>query len=215
MVSNVIDEYNKISANPEKTKAALDFYPNERRQVESVGQRFNEARAQKGLQTYFSDKPELAGALLQGAYSQNNSEANRKAMVEKSAQTGELQPHLSTKPHANGDPGLIPNAIEKGIHPMEALGTKKLRDFTGSILGPETYDGTHNGVKLGTGHTVDRHEHDTIVGRNFGNIPLDLSGSGVSHRRYRVMQAAISEANARVNPTLAAPQFQSMTWTGH
>jgi hypothetical protein len=215
MVSKFVDQYHKTASDPAKAKAALDFYPNEQRQVRDVGERFNAARAKKGMSQYFPGKPELAGALLQGGYSQNNTEANRKKMVEKSASTGELQPHLSTQPDKFGKPGQVTRAIEQNIHPMEAFGTKKLRDFTGSILGPETYNGTHGGVQLGTGHTVDRHEHDTAVGRDFGNIPLKLSSGGADHRRYRVIQAAMAEAHARVNPKLAVPQFQSMTWTGH
>lgn len=215
MVGRFIDEYHKIAADPEKTAAALSFYPKEQDQVREVGRRFNEARAAKGMKTYFPEQPELAGALLQGGYSQNNTEANRKAMVEKSAATGELQPHLSTQPTQHGELGQIPKAIENNTHPLDAFGTKKLRDFTGSILDPEGWAGEHDGVRQGTGHTIDRHEHDTAMGRDFGNIPLELSSGGVHHRRYRVIQAALAEAHARTNPSLAPAQFQSMTWTGH
>ena len=218
MVQRNIAEYHKVSADPVRAKAADDFYPNEKRQVAEVGRRFNEARAAKGMKTYFPEKPELAGALLQGGYSQNNDEANRARLVEKTAATGELQPHLSTVPNLRtGHPGLIPHAIENDVHPLDAFGTKKLRDFTGSILHPESWSGSHNGVTMGSGYTIDRHQHDTAMGRDFGNLPLSLSGSEASpdHRRYRIMQAALQEAHVRTNPNLSPSQFQSRTWTGH
>jgi hypothetical protein len=206
MVNNVIHEYHKTVARG-KEAAALDFYPNENRRIKDVGSRFNEARETKGLQQYYPEKPELAGALLQGGYSQNNTEDRRNKMVEESAATGEVGKHLSTKD--------INDAIESGTHPLEAFGRKKLRDFTGSILDPHGWNGTHNGVQLGTGHTVDRHVHDTLMGRDFGNIPLKIAGKEQEHRRYRVLQAAVAEANRRLNPTLAPAQFQSMGWSAH
>jgi len=208
MVNRFVREHDRTIA-AGKSATALDFYPNERRKVAEIGTRFNQARAAKGLKQYFPDQPELAGALLQGGYSQNNKEHNRNLMVERSAETGEVLPHLSSD--------MINHAIEHDLHPLDTrvFGTKKLRDFTGSILNPNDYAGGHEGVQLGTGHTVDRHEHDTAMGRNFGNIPLKIGAGGAEHRRYRVIQAALAEANKRANPALAPAQFQSMTWTAH
>lgn len=216
MVQRNIEEYKRVTSNPQRAAAALDFYPNEQRNLADTGRRFNEARARTGEKQYFPDQPELAGALLRGGYSQNNSEQNRLRMVEKSAETGELQPHLSTRPSGKM-PGKIPHAIENDIHPLDVYGTKKLYDFTGSMLAPDTWDGTHSGVRRGLGYTVDRHQHDTAVGRDFGNIPLALSGGeqSVEHRRYRVMQAALADANALAAPHLSPAQFQSSTWSGH
>ena len=217
MVDRIKDQAQKATDRG-LTDTALDFYPNEKRKVAEIGERFNSARREKGLKEYFPHQPELAGALLQGGYSQNNKEAQRMKYVEHSASTGELYPHLSTMPNAKtGKPGAIPNAIENDIHPMEAFGRAKLRDFTGSILDPHGYSGEHNGQKLGSGYTVDRHQHDTAIGRNFGITPINLSGDGGGERRYRVMQEAHKVAHQQFDPQgkLSPAQFQSLTWTGH
>lgn len=217
MVARIKDQAQKATDRG-LTNTALDFYPNEKRKVAEVGERFNSARREKGLKEYFPHQPELAGALLQGGYSQNNKESQRMKYVEQSAATGELVPHLSTMPNENtGKPGAIPHAIENDIHPMEAFGRAKLRDFTGSILDPNGYSGEHNGQKLGSGYTVDRHQHDTTMGRDFGDIPLTLSGDAGGERRYRVMQEAHRVAHQQFDPQgkLSPAQFQSLTWTGH
>jgi hypothetical protein len=208
MVDRIKDQAQKATDRG-LTDTALSFYPNEKRQVADVGERFNSARREKGLKEYFPHQPELAGALLQGGYSQNNTEHNRNRMIEKSATTGEIQPHLSTK--------MINNAIETDTHPMEAFGRAKLRDFTGSILDPHGYSGEHNGQKLGSGYTVDRHQHDTAIGRDFGITPINLNGDAGGERRYRVMQEAHRVAHQQFDPQgkLSPAQFQSLTWTGH
>jgi hypothetical protein len=206
MVDRFIDEHHRIM-NSDKKEAALDFYPNEKRQLADTGARFNANRRAKGLKEYHPDQPELAGALLRGGYSQSNSERNRDLLSERSANTGEIQNWVSR--------AKMENAIENDTHPLEAFGDVKLRDFTGSSIDPEGWNGEHAGVKIGTGHTIDRHQHDSAVNRDFGNIDLKLSKAGDDKRRYRVMQAALAEANARVAPHLSPAQFQSSTWTGH
>jgi len=187
---------------------AIDFYPNENRQQVNIGKQFNFHRAKAGLKTYHEDKPELAGALLLGAYSQNTNENNRAALVSRSAQTGIVQQHLST--------GHIERAIASGAHPLEVLGRNKLRDFTGSALHPNTWEGEHNGEKLGLGYTIDRHQNDMGLGVKFGNSNRGLSSGDSGERRYRAFQAGHELAHEMYDPnkTLSRPAFQALSWGG-
>jgi hypothetical protein len=186
---------------------AFDFYPNEKRQMEGVGTRFNNARNAAGLKPYFSDKPELAGALLQAGYSQRSLEKVRKAMVEKSANTGLILPHVAQR--------RMQHAVDNDIHPINLFGLK-LRDFTGSSIDPKGWHGEFEGEKRGTGHTIDRHQYDAAMNQKFGETDRGISGSPTNERRYRTMQAAHDLAHDMYDPSrkLSPSQFQALSWGG-
>ena len=200
------------------TAKALSFYPEESKNLENVGKQFNQNREAAGKQTYFPEEPRLAGAAISAGYSKGNSERNRQSMIKKAASTGEL-------PKWNNVDTELESAIQNKVHPTN-IWNEKLRDFTGSLLHPTTWTGEHDGVKMGTGHTVDRHQHDTAIGRDFGDlVSPGLSGKGTGgERRYRLMQAAHQDAQERFNAKhgnnpeigkLSPAQFQSLSWTGH
>ena len=186
---------------------AFDFYPNELRKMKDIGQRFNSARQEKGLKTYFPHTPEVAGALLLGGYSQRNAEHIRKLMVEKSASTGILVPHINTE--------RMNNMIENDIHPLKEW-SLKLRDFIGSSINPNTWHGEHDGEHLGLGYTIDRHQHDIAMHRKFGESNRGISSGDSGARRYRVMQAGHEVGHNLYDPNrnLSIPQFQSLSWGG-
>lgn len=186
---------------------AFDFYPNEKRQMESVGTRFNNARGAQGLKLYFPDKPELAGALIQAGYSQRTTEKVRKAMIERTAQTGLILPHVAQR--------RMQYAVDNDIHPLNLFGLK-LRDFTGSSIDPMGWHGEFEGEKRGTGHTIDRHQYDAALGEKFGEADRGISGSDVNARRYRTVQAAHDLAHDMYDPNrkLSPAQFQALSWGG-
>jgi hypothetical protein len=186
---------------------AFNFYPNEKRQMESIGTRFNTARKEKGLKSYFPDKPELAGALLQGGYSQRTHESVRKSLIEKSAQSGLVLPHVAQR--------RMQYAINNDVHPINLFGLK-LRDFTGSSIDPIGWKGEFQGEKRGTGHTIDRHQHDAAMNQKFGNKNRGISSSVSNERRYRTIQAAHDVGHDLYDPQrkLSPAQFQALSWGG-
>jgi hypothetical protein len=186
---------------------AFDFYPNEKRQMEGIGTRFNRARSEKGLKPYFSDQPELAGALLQGGYSQRTHENVRKSMVERSAQSGLVLPHVAQR--------RMQHAIDNDVHPVNLFGLK-LRDFMGSSIDPTGWTGEFQGEKRGTGHTIDRHQHDAAMNQKFGELDRGISSSVSNERRYRTMQAAHDVGHDLYDPKrkLSPAQFQALSWGG-
>lgn len=186
----------------------MNFYPNEESRALDIGTRFNAARAQNGMKLYLPHNHSLAGHLLLGGYSQNNTEANRNAMAEKSAQTGLVLPHLSTP--------KIEHAIANGIHPLDVFANRKLHDFVGSSLNPETWKGEWGGVKRGSGYVIDRWQHDIAMGEPFGVAGRGMTSGGTGNRRYRVMQAAHEVAHDWYDPAhkLSVPQFQAVSWGG-
>lgn len=197
---------------------ALAFYPEESAGLANIGKQFNAHRAAAGKKEYLPETPELAGTAISAGYSKGNSERNRRGMIKKATATGEL-------PKWNNVDTEIERAIQSGTHPLN-IWNEKLRDFAGSLLHPETWNGEHEGVKRGTGHTEDRHIHDTQTGRDFGDtVSPELSGKGTAgERRYRTHQVATELAHEQftaknadhpVLGKLSAPQFQSLGWTGH
>jgi hypothetical protein len=186
---------------------AFDFYPNEKRKMEDVGTRFNNARKEKGLKPYFPEKPELAGALIQAGYSQRSTEKLRKTFIEKSAQTGLIVPHVAQR--------RMEHAIANDVHPINLFGLK-LRDFTGSSVDPTGWTGEFQGEKRGTGHTIDRHQHDAAMNKKFGETDRGISSSVTNERRYRTMQAAHDVGHDLYDPQrkLSPAQFQALSWGG-
>lgn len=192
----------------------MRYYDDENARLAEIGSAFNDRRRATGRQTYFEDDPHLAGALLSGAYSANNTEVGRNRLIRNSMATGDVGAHLST--------GKIEAAIRgdsegRQAHPLDVLGDLKLRDYTGSQLHPDTWDGTHNGRRLGLGYTIDRHQHDIVMGRQFGDHDRGISGGATGARRYRIMQAGHAIAHDWVDPSrlLSPARFQAITWGGH
>lgn len=179
--------YSEAVRNPEMLEQGRSYYPRENRRLAQIGEQFNAIRSQRGMQTYFDDEPEVAGLLLAGGFSQNNSEKNRENLIRKTLATGEVAGHLSTK--------TTNKAIETGTHAMDVFANQaggeglKLYDYSGSIYHPGNWSGEWRGVKRGTGHTVDRHQHDIFMGEKYGEKgKRDISGAS-NARRYRTFQA--------------------------
>lgn len=192
---------------------AKGYYPEQHQRAAEIGKEFNDKRAARGLPVYHPEEPHLAGLLLSGGYSQNNSETNRNRMLERSMATGDVQQHLSTR--------RIEDAILSGRHPMETFGSLKLRDYTGSINDPEHYSGEFGGVQKGLGYTIDRHQHDLAHNRAYGEVDRGISGeaSPINTQRYRAHQAAnylahqvIEQSNSGLH--VSRPAFQALGWGG-
>lgn len=185
---NLIGLYKTAVNNPKMLEEGRQYYGKENRRLTHVGEQFNEVRARRGLPTYYENDPAVAGLLLAGSYSMNNSEKNRERLVAKAASTGDTSGHLGTK--------YIDSAISSGTHAMDLFANMggghglKLYDYSGSILHPGQWRGEWRGVQRGTGHTVDRHQHDAIMGEKMGDFKRPLSSSDVNVRRYRAFQGA-------------------------
>lgn len=180
-------QYDTAVKNPEMLKKGREYYGREHSRLEHIGEQFNTVRAKRGMQTYYEDDPSVAGLLLAGSFSQNNSEANRERLLAQTVATGDIGKHLST--------GSINQAIESGEHALDVFAKMgggeglKLYDYSGSIYHPGAWHGEWRGVKRGTGHTVDRHQHDMFMGQKMGEFKRPLSSSPVNIRRYRAFQA--------------------------
>jgi hypothetical protein len=187
---------------------AENYYPNEQKTALHFGERFNEARLKSGHTMYLPHDHSLAGHLLQGGYSANTDEERRKNLVERSAQTGLILPHLSQR--------KMQHAVDNQIHPMELFNNVKLYDYIGSAQHPDTWQGEWNGVKKGLGYTQDRHQNDIHMGKQFGDLNRQLSSSDSNIRRYRVHQVADHLAHEFFDPSssISRPTFQALSWAG-
>jgi|694.fasta_scaffold117698_2 hypothetical protein len=185
---NLVGLYSTAVKNPEMLQQGREYYSKENRRLTHIGEQFNEVRAKRGLQTYSEDDPAVAGLLLAGAFSQNNTEANRERLIDKTITTGDVAAHLGTE--------TINNAIKTGTHAMDVFANMgqnqglKLYDYSGSIYHPGAWRGDWRGVNRGPGYTIDRHQHDAVMGQPMGDFQRPLSSSGTNARRYRSFQAA-------------------------
>lgn len=185
---NLVGLYSTAVRNPEMLQQGRDYYPKENRRLTHIGEQFNEVRAKRGLQTYSEEDPAVAGLLLAGAFSQNNKEANRERLISQTIKTGDVARHLGTR--------TINSAIETGTHAMDVFANMgkghglKLYDYSGSIYHPGQWSGEWRGVNRGPGYTIDRHQHDAVMGQPMGDFKRPLSSDDVNIRRYRAFQAA-------------------------
>lgn len=214
---NLVRLYGESVRNPEMLAQGRSYYPRERARLGHIGEQFNQVRSQRGMPTYFEDEPEVAGLLLAGSFSQNNSEQGRERLLHQAATTGSVAGHLSTK-HIN-------QAIDTGTHAMDVFASMgggqglKLYDYSGSIYHPGAWQGQWRGVQRGVGYTIDRHQHDAVMGERFGDTKRPLSSSPVNARRYRTFQAAHLLAHMGPGGTEelyghgdSPDTFQALTW---
>jgi hypothetical protein len=215
--ANLVGLYSTAVKNPEMLRQGQQYYANENSRLSHIGEQFNETRARRGMQTYNEDSPTDAGLLLSGSYSLNNSEKNRERLVQRAASTGDTSGHLGTR--------IIDQAISTGQHPMDVFSAMgggeglKLYDYSGSINQPGNWRGEWRGVQRGTGHTIDRHQHDAVMGAKMGDFQRPLSSSPVNARRYRAFQAAHMLAQYGPGGTEelygnndSPDTFQAVTW---
>ena len=214
--ANLNRMYDEAVRNPEMLEQGRTYYPRENRRLSHIGEQFNEIRSKRGMQTYFEDEPEVAGLLLAGGFSQNNTEKNRENLIRKTLATGDVAGHLSTK--------TTNRAIETGTHAMDVFANQaggeglKLYDYSGSIYHPGNWRGEWRGVQRGTGHTVDRHQHDIVMGEKYGDNERNIAGKS-NIRRYRTFQAAHALAQygpggteERYGRGDSPDTFQAITW---
>jgi hypothetical protein len=189
---------------------AENFYRNESAQAEAIGRRFNDAREARGLEQYLPHNHALAGHLLLGGYSQRTLESARKSLVERSASSGLIVPHIAAK--------TMQRAIDSQTHPLDVWTRGKLHDFTGSAIHPDSWDGTWRGVQRGLGYCQDRHAFDLKMGRQFGELDRGIGtpSSDTSIRSYRVHQAADELGHSFFDPSgrTSRPTFQALGWAG-
>jgi hypothetical protein len=214
---NLVRMYGEAVRTPELFQQGRSYYTHERQRLGHIGEQFNEIRSKRGMQTYFENEPEVAGLLLAGSFSQNNTEAGRERLIAKTISTGDIAGHLSTK--------AINKTIETGTHAMDAFANMgggegmKLYDYSGSIYHPGSWTGEWRGIRRGPGYTIDRHQHDIVMNQKFGEH-TDRKISGPSNaRRYRTFQAAHLLAHLGPGGTEelyghgdSPDTFQAITW---
>lgn len=214
---NLVRMYGEAVKNPEMLAEGKRYYGKENTRLSHIGEQFNETRAKRGMQTYYENDPAVAGLLLAGSFSQNNSERGRERLLHQAVTTGNVAGHVSTK--------SIEQAIGSGTHAMDVFANMgggeglKLYDYSGSIYHPGAWTGEWRGVRRGLGYTIDRHQHDIVMGEKFGETKRPLSSSPTNARRYRVFQGAHLLAHMGPGGTEeryghgdSPDAFQAITW---